>query len=423
MRHLPLYRFFIAWMQCKHFLKSRQQFPKEQQMRININENFKKLSENYLFSEISARVERFRAERGDLEVISLGIGDVSLPLSPTVAREMARACTELGTARGFHGYGDTQGEVALREAIARYYTLKGVRLDLAEIFISDGAKSDLGNLNDLLGDNETLIFDPVYPVYLDASIISGRRVRFLPLGNGKTLGFPPEDLPNLPFVIYLCSPNNPTGAVFTREELQEWVNFARKSGSLIIFDAAYESYVTEVGIPRSIFEMDGARECAIEVCSFSKMAGFTGVRCGFSVIPFENPLHKMWKRRQATKFNGASYISQRGALAALSPQGLGECRKNIAYYMENAHALAHFSEQMGIPFCGGINAPYLWLKCPFGIGSWELFELLLDHAGVVCTPGAGFGEGGDKHIRLSAFASREDTLKAIGRMRRVFDKL
>ena len=385
-------------------------------MKIKLNENFKNLSKNYLFTEVAQRVERFRRENPDSNIISLGIGDVSLPLPRSVSMEMARASIELGKKEGFRGYGDTQGDSKLRGAICDYYAMRGVSLLPNEIFINDGAKSDLANLGDLLGDNETLIFDPVYPVYLDSSIISGRRVTRFFESEGSPLGSPPTDAKDEAFVIYLCSPNNPTGAVLSRAELKLWVDFARKSGSLIIFDAAYESYISEPDVPHSIFELEGARECAVEVCSFSKMAGFTGVRCGWTAIARENPLYEMWRRRQSTKFNGASCISQRGALAVLTPRGLSDCRKNIDYYMENARSLAKFFERMGVRFSGGKNAPYLWVRCPDKVSSWQFFEYLLTSAAVVCTPGVGFGTGGEGYVRFSAFASREDTLCAIARL-------
>lgn len=390
-------------------------------MNIKLNNNFSRLRESYLFAEIRERIEEFKAKNGnehEKRIISLGIGDVSLPLSACVCTEMERAAREMGTSLGFHGYGDTQGEPSLRDAISKRYGKRGIDLSADEIFISDGAKSDLGNLNDVLGDNEVVICDPVYPVYLDSAIISGRRVRLL-TAKGEN-GFLPssKSLSKKPRVIFLCSPNNPTGVTFSREEIKGWVDHALFCGSLIIFDAAYESYIREEPLPHSIFEIEGARKCAIEVCSFSKMAGFTGVRCGWTAIAKENPLYKLWKRRQNTKFNGASYIAQRGALAALSSEGARECALNIDYYMENARLLAALLRKKKISFVGGVNAPYLWAKCPRGMSSWELFDHLLNEARVVVTPGVGFGRAGEGWFRLSSFGSRHDILEAIERLER-----
>ncbi len=395
-------------------------------MKIELNKNFANLSENYLFSEIARRVNAIKNEsRGEKSekvfgerIISLGIGDVSLPVPPSVAREMARASTEMGTASGFRGYGDTQGDPSLREAICRRYAERGIHFCADEIFINDGAKCDLGNLNDVLGDNEALIIAPAYPVYLDASIISGRRVRFLEATRENGFLPTPDGLDNLARVIYLCSPNNPTGAVFDRIGLQKWVDHALESGSLIIFDAAYESFISSPELPHSIFELEGAKRCAVEVCSFSKMAGFTGLRCGWTALARENPLHTLWKRRQGAKFNGASYIAQRGAIAAIEGLGQRECAQNIAYYMENARILADFFKKKGIFFTGGVHAPYLWVECPRGTSSWELFDRILSSARVVCTPGSGFGKAGEGFVRLSSFAAREDVNEAILRLDR-----
>ena len=385
-------------------------------MKIKLNENFERMAPNYLFSEISRRVEAERIKNPSKKIISLGIGDVTLPLPECVARAMSEAALKMGDADGFRGYGDNRGLSELRLRISQRYFKRGVLLSSEEIFISDGAKCDLSNLCDLFGENEIVICDPVYPVYRDANLISGRRVRFLSADSQNGFSPSPKDLPLSPFIIYLCSPNNPTGAVFECENLQNWVDFALESGSLIIFDAAYESFISDEALPHSIFELEGARDCAIEVCSFSKMSGFTGLRCGWTAIPTSSPLHKLWARRQATKFNGASYISQVGALASLSQEGMRENAKNIAYYMENAAILGDFLRKKGISFCGGIHAPYLWMKCPRGLSSWELFGVLLNGAGVVGTPGAGFGNAGEGFFRLSSFARRDDVEEAIARM-------
>ena len=389
-------------------------------MKILLNENFKKLKTSYLFSEIAQRVEIFKAKNTSKTVISLGIGDVSLPLSPTVAQEMARASAALSTCEGFVGYGDTLGMPSLRKAISDRYKAREINVEVDEIFISDGAKSDLGNLCDVLGNNEVIICDPVYPVYLDSNIMSGRKIRFL--SANKENGFlpSPEGLENKPFVIYLCSPNNPTGAVFSREQLTKWVDFALSSGSLIIFDAAYEAYITDKTLPHSIFEIEGAKECAIEVCSFSKMAGFTGIRCGWTVISRDSELFYLWKRRQNTKFNGASYVSQVGALAALSIEGEKENAQNILYYMKNAEKLSSFLLKKKIFFVGGKNAPYLWFKTPETVSSWQFFDYLLNETGVVGTPGVGFGSCGENFFRFSAFASSENIDIAIDRLDAIF---
>ncbi len=385
-------------------------------MKILLNENFNRLESNYLFSEISRRVEEFKEKNPSARVISLGIGDVSLPISPFVASEMSRASLELATKDGFMGYGDTSGLKSLRTAISERYKARNIDILWDEVFISDGAKSDLGNIFDVLGDNEILICDPVYPVYCDSSIISGRKVRFINTTESNGFLPSPEGLENLPFVIFLCSPNNPTGAVFSRELLEKWVLFALSSGSLIIFDAAYESFIFNASLPKSVFEIDGARECAIEICSFSKSAGFTGIRCGWTVIPSGSPLHALWKRRQSTKFNGASYISQRGALAALSPKGCEESVKNIEQYMNNAKKIARFLKKKKIFFVGGENAPYLWFKIPPKVSSWQFFDLLLNEAAVVGTPGVGFGKQGEGFFRFSSFAKSDDVDEALERL-------
>ena len=385
-------------------------------MKILLNENFNKLEQNYLFSEITRRVERFKSKNPHKKVISLGIGDVSLPLSPFVASKMSEASLKLGTKDGFVGYGDTLGLPSLRKAISQRYQNRGITLDIDEIFISDGAKSDLGNIQDVLGNNEVVICDPVYPVYLDSSTISGRKIRLLKANEENYFLPSPDALESKPFVIYLCSPNNPTGAVFSKNQLQKWVDFAQSSGSLLIFDSAYEEYISDSSLPHSIFEIDGAKNCAIEICSFSKFAGFTGIRCGWSAIPRNLPIHPLWKRRQSTKFNGASYIAQMGALASLSPQGISENRKNIEYYMTNSHKIATFLKEKQIFFVGGENAPYLWFKIPNKISSWNFFDHLLENYGIIGTPGVGFGKNGEGFFRFSSFALSPDIDEALERL-------
>ena len=385
-------------------------------MKILLNENFNKLESNYLFSEIARRVQIFKEKNPSTRVISLGIGDVSLPISRFVANEMSSTALQLATKDGFVGYGDTLGLKSLRTAISNRYKSKNINISWDEIFISDGAKSDLGNIFDILGDNEIAIFDPVYPVYLDSSIISGRKILLINATEDNGFLPSPEGLPNRPFVIFLCSPNNPTGAVFSRKMLEKWVFFALSSGSLIIFDAAYEEFIQDNSLPKSIFEIEGARECAIEICSFSKSAGFTGIRCGWTAIPKDSALHALWKRRQSTKFNGASYISQRGALAYLSQKGYEESVKNIEQYMNNAKKIASFLKKKQIFFVGGENAPYLWFKIPFKASSWDFFDLLLNETGVVGTPGVGFGRQGEGFFRFSSFAKSDDVDEALERL-------
>lgn len=392
-------------------------------LQIKVNENFFNVKKNYLFSEIAKRVSAYSAEHPEAKIVRLGIGDVTLPLSPVVVEAMKKAADEMGDAATFRGYAPEYGYDFLREAIAEYYKKFPVDLSAEEIFVSDGAKSDVGNIVDILGDNEILIPDPVYPVYLDSNIMSGRKVSFLK-GSQENGFLPlPDVVEEKPYVIYLCSPNNPTGAVYSRDGLKKWIDFANKTGSLIIFDSAYEAFISG-DYPHSIYEIEGARSCAVEICSFSKTAGFTGTRCAWSVFPDEltvgeNKLSYLWSRRQATKFNGVPYVVQRAAEAALSAEGQTQCREAIAYYMENAHIIGEVLKKKGIEFTGGENSPYLWLKCPNGMGSWEFFDFLLNKAQVVGTPGAGFGEAGEGYFRLTSFGSRESTLEAAERLNKL----
>lgn len=392
-------------------------------LQIKVNENFFNVKKNYLFSEIAKRVNAYSAEHPDAKIVRLGIGDVTLPLSPVVVEAMKKAADEMGNAATFRGYAPEYGYDFLREAIANYYKKFPVDLSAEEIFVSDGAKSDVGNIVDILGDNEILIPDPVYPVYLDSNIMSGRKVSFLK-GSQENGFLPlPDGVGEKPYIIYLCSPNNPTGAVYGREGLKTWIDFANKTGSLIIFDSAYEAFISG-DYPHSIYEIEGAKSCAVEICSFSKTAGFTGTRCAWSVFPDEltvgeNKLSFLWSRRQATKFNGVPYVVQRAAQAALSDGGQAQCREAIAYYMENAGIIGEVLKEKGIEFTGGENSPYLWLKCPNGMGSWEFFDFLLNNAQVVGTPGAGFGDAGEGYFRLTSFGSRESTLEAADRLRKL----
>ncbi|HHW72382.1 MAG TPA: LL-diaminopimelate aminotransferase [Firmicutes bacterium] len=388
---------------------------------MNINRGYLNLKDRYLFSTISQKVREYRAQHQGREIISLGIGDVTLPLAPAVVTAMQQAVAEMGRAETFRGYGEEQGYAFLRQAICRYYAAKGVDLAESEVFVGDGAKSDLGNILDIFSvENTVLIQDPVYPVYVDTNIMAGRRIEFL---NGTAEnGFLP--LPSAELsgdIIYLCSPNNPTGAVYKKEQLQAWVDWALERGAVILFDSAYEAFIQDPELPTTIYEIPGAKECAIEFCSFSKTAGFTGVRCGYTVVPQALvrdgvSLNALWLRRQTTKFNGVSYIVQRGAEAAFSEEGLRQNRAAIGYYMENARIIAEALNRLGIWFTGGRNAPYIWLQCPGGMDSWEFFNLLLDSCGVVGTPGAGFGRNGEGFFRLTAFGRREDVLRALERM-------
>ena len=389
-------------------------------MRLNFNENFEKMEKRYLFSEIAERVADHKKRHSDEGLISLGIGDVTLPIARCVSEEMARAARDLSTREGFFGYGDTRGLLELRTRISERYFSRGIEISEDEIFINDGSKSDLGNIFDIFGDVEVLIPSPAYPVYLDACTMSGKRVRILKTSLENGFLPSPEGLEARPYVIFLCSPNNPTGVTFSKNELSDWVKFALGSGSLIIFDAAYEGFVRGADVPRSIFEIDGARDCSIEICSLSKNAGFTGIRCGWCAIPKNlSPVHELWARRQATKFNGASYVAQRGALAALSPEGECESLNRCSYYLENAKILAAALREKGIWFVGGENSPYLWLKCYQSMKSWAFFDFLLERAGIIGTPGVGFGEGGEGYFRLSSFASRDDVLIAAERLRKI----
>lgn len=392
-------------------------------LNIKINENYFNVKKNYLFSEIAKRVNAYKAANPDADIIRLGIGDVTLPLSPVVVEAMKKAADETGDAATFRGYAPEYGYDFLREKIAEYYKKFPVNLSAEEIFVSDGAKSDVGNIVDILGDNEILIPDPVYPVYLDSNIMSGHKVKFI-AGNRENGFLPmPDGIERRPYVIYLCSPNNPTGAVYGRDALKKWIDFANETGSLIIFDSAYEAFISG-DYPHSVYEIEGSKTCTVEICSFSKTAGFTGTRCAWSVFPDEltvgeNKLSFLWSRRQATKFNGVPYVVQRAAEAALSDEGQKQCRESIAYYMENARIIAAVLKEKGIYFTGGENSPYLWLECPDGKTSWEFFDFLLEKGQIVGTPGAGFGDAGEGYFRLTSFGSRESTLKAAERLKKL----
>lgn len=385
---------------------------------MKINENFLNLKESYLFSQIAHKVEEYQKENPDKEILRLGIGDVTRPLCPAVVNALTEASQQMGKAESFHGYGPEQGYPFLREEIKNRYQNRGISLDIKEIFISDGAKSDCGNFLDILSEENTvLIPNPVYPVYLDTNIMAGRKILFA--NATKENGFLPLPDPKVDAdVIYLCSPNNPTGAVYTHEQLKKWVDYALEKDALILFDAAYESFVQDESLPHSIYEVPNAKKCAVEICSFSKTAGFTGTRCGYTVVPFElndskdNSLNALWLRRQTTKFNGTPYIVQKGAAAVFSEEGQKQTKEAIKYYLENAQILANTFDELGIWYTGGKNAPYIWAQCPGGKSSWEFFDFLLSKAGIVGTPGAGFGSCGEGFFRFSSFGDRETIKKA-----------
>lgn len=392
-------------------------------MNIKINENYDNIKDSYLFSEIARRVNKYSAENPDKKdsIIRLGIGDCTLPLTKTVIDAMHKAVDEMAVKETFKGYPPEYGYDFLREAIAEYYKSFGVEIEAGEVFVSDGAKSDCGNIVDILGDNTILIPDPVYPVYMDSNVMSGRKIEFIS-GNKENNFLPmPDKLEVKPYVIYLCSPNNPTGATYNKEQLTEWIKFAKNSGSLIIFDSAYEAFING-DYPHSIYAVEGAKECVIEICSFSKMAGFTGTRCSWTIFPNklvvgEKSLQKMWARRQATKFNGVPYVIQKAAEAAISKEGFKEAMDNIEYYMGNAKLISELLTEKGIWFSGGICSPYIWLKCPSNMKSWDFFDMLLEKIQVVGTPGSGFGEEGEGYFRLTSFGSREATVEAIERLK------
>ena len=389
---------------------------------MKVNKHYQELEESYLFSTIAHKVADYQAAHPDADIIRLGIGDVTLPLAKSVVQALLEASDEQGRKETFHGYiPSEQGYPFLREAIQRYYAGRGVALDTAEIFISDGAKSDLGNLLDLFDvDNTVLVPDPVYPVYVDDNVMAGRRITYMP-ASAENHFLPMPDENTKADIVYLCSPNNPTGATYTRSQLKVWVDWANAHDAVILFDAAYECFVSEEGLARSIYEVEGAKTCAIEVCSFSKIAGFTGTRCGYTIVPQALArdgmnLNKMWLRRQTTKFNGVAYIVQRAAAAVFSEDGMREIQQNLDYYRRNAAVIAAALDEAGVWYCGGKNSPYIWLECPAGMGSWQFFDWLLDTAHVVGTPGEGFGRCGEGYFRLTAFGDAERTKEAAARI-------
>ena len=395
---------------------------------MKINEHYHDLAESYLFSTIADKVEAYTKAHPDQEIIRMGIGDVTQPLCPAVIQAMQQAVAEMGVQKTFHGYGPEQGYAFLKRAIQGYYQEKGVDLALDEIFISDGAKSDLGNILDLFSDDNTVcVPDPVYPVYVDTNVMAGRRIVYADANESN--GFAPLPQAGLEAdIVYLCSPNNPTGAVYTKEQLKAWVEYALEREAVLLFDAAYEAFIEDATLPRSIYEIEGAERCAIEFCSFSKTAGFTGTRCGYTVVPMAlerqgAKLNRMWLRRQTTKFNGVPYIVQKGAAAVFTEEGQRQARRTIDYYKENARVMAGALQALGVWFVGGKNSPYLWMKCPNGMDSWSFFDALLAEAQVVGTPGVGFGHNGEGYFRLTAFGDQAKTKEAMQRMTAFYKRL
>ena len=388
---------------------------------MKINSNFDLLVPNYLFADVARKTNEFAAANPDKEIIRLGIGDVTLPIAPIVVASMKKGCEDLRHKETFKGYPEYEGYDFVREAVSGYYKSYGVEVGADEIFISDGAKSDCGNLGDIFSqDNTVLVTDPVYPVYVDANLMAGRKIIYAAATQeNHFLAMPDENVKA--DIIYLCSPGNPTGAAYSAEQLKIWVDYANKNGAVIIYDAAYEAFIKDDS-PRSIFCIEGARTCAIELCSLSKTAGFTGTRCGYTVIPKElerdgHNLHSMWYRRQATKFNGVSWPVQCAAAEVFSAEGQNQIKENLDYYSGNAKIIASALDELGIYYTGGKNSPYIWLKCPNGMGSWEFFDYLLQNAAVVGTPGEGFGENGKGFFRLTSFGDRDKTIDAVERIK------
>lgn len=400
---------------------------------VKFNENYLNVKESYLFSDIAKRVSNYQSENPELgkKIIRLGIGDVTQPLAPSVINALHGAVDEMSHAETFHGYGPEQGYDFLRNAIQDYYKRNGVSLDADEIFVSDGAKSDTGNITDLFSvDNTVLVPDPVYPVYVDTNTMNGRNIIYMD-GTAENGFLPMPDKNVHADIIYLCSPNNPTGAAYNKEQLKAWVEYALENKAIILYDSAYECFITDESLPRSIYAIEGAKECAVEFCSLSKTAGFTGTRCGYTVVPkaikttasngTEMNLHKMWNRRQTTKFNGVPYIVQKAAAAVFSEEGMAEAKKMLSVYQVNAKIIADTMDEMGVRYFGGINSPYIWFECPFNMYSWDFFDLMLNKIQVVGTPGAGFGKNGDNFFRLTSFNNKANTEEAMARFKTLFN--
>ncbi len=398
-----------------------------------LNENFLRLEKNYLFINIAKKVNAFKEANPDADVIRMGIGDVTLPIAPVVIEAMKKACDEMGVKETFRGYEDSgAGYDFLREAVSDYYKKMGADISPEEIRINDGAKSDCGNIVDIFGDdNIILVTDPAYPVYVDSNLMSGRKIIYADSDESNGFCAMPDYSVHAD-IIYLCSPNNPTGSVYTKEQLEVWVDYAKKNNAVIIYDSAYEAFITQPEIPRSIFCIEGAKEVAIEMCSLSKTAGFTGMRCGYTVIPDELKVtasdgqevsvSQIWGRRQGSKFNGVSYPVQRAAEAVFTEEGLKQIHENIAYYQENARIISDTMTELGIKFTGGVNSPYIWFRCPDNMGSWEFFDRMLNEIAVVGTPGEGFGKNGEGWFRLTAFGDRDRTAEAMQRFKKMLSK-
>ena len=395
---------------------------------LKVNKNYANLKESYLFAGIAKRVNEYSASNPDADIIRMGIGDVTLPLCDAVIDGLHSAVDEMSKAESFKGYGPEQGYSFLQDSIKAYYKKNGVELETTEIFVSDGAKSDVGNILDIFDkENLVLVPDPVYPVYVDTNTMDGREIKYMNANEDNKFVPDPDESIDAD-IIYICSPNNPTGAAYDYEGLKKWVDYANERGAVILYDAAYEAFITEENVPRSIFEIEGARTCAIEFCSLSKTAGFTGTRCGYTVIPHEleregMSLNKMWLRRQTTKFNGTSYIVQKGASCVFSEEGQKQIQENIEYYRENAKIIMETLDRLGIFYTGGKNSPYIWLKCPNNMKSWDFFDLLLEKANVVGTPGEGFGENGEGFFRLTSFSNHENTKEAMARLEKLISEM
>lgn len=399
----------------------------------SINENFLKLEKNYLFINIAKKVKAFTEAHPEADIIRMGIGDVTQPIAKCVVEAMKNGADEMGVKETFKGYEDSgAGYDFLKEAVAGYYKSFGVDIPADDIRINDGAKSDCGNIVDIFGDdNVVLITDPAYPVYVDTNLMSGRKVIYADSNEENNFAAMPDENVKCD-LIYLCSPNNPTGSVYTKEQLKVWIDYAKKNNAIIIYDSAYEAFITEKDVPRSIFAVEGAKECAIEMCSLSKTAGFTGMRCGYTVIPHELvvkasdgsevSISQLWGRREGSKFNGVSYPVQCAAAAVFTEEGQKQTKANIEYYQNNAKVMASTLDELGIKYTGGKNSPYIWLKCPNNMGSWEFFDYLLENANVVGTPGAGFGKNGEGWFRLTAFGDKDRTVEAMERIKKLLAK-
>lgn len=398
---------------------------------VKINENFLSMKKNYLFIDIAKRIKAFSEANPDKTLIRMGIGDVTQPIAPVAVEAMKKAADEMGKAETFRGYEDSgAGYDFLREAVSGYYKSFGVDVPASDIRINDGAKSDCGNIVDIFGDGNTiLVTDPAYPVYVDSNMMAGREVIYADSDESNGFAAMPDYSVHAD-IIYLCSPNNPTGSVYTKEQLKEWVDYALKNEAIIIFDSAYEAFIQDEELPRSIYAVEGAKKCAIEMCSLSKTAGFTGMRCGYTVVPdelvvksstgAEVKIADLWNRREGSKFNGVSYPVQRAAEAVFTEEGQKQIRKAIDYYRRNAKVMTDTLTELGISFTGGLNSPYVWLKCPDNMGSWEFFDYILEKINVVGTPGEGFGKNGAGWFRLTAFGTYENTVEAMRRMKELF---